>query len=311
VIAVLGVLAPVFGLIGLGLWLRRSGHAPEAHWPTVEQICFRLFFPAMIILSLERADLSGAAVSSLALALVTAAAVVGAITFALRLPLKRLWGVEAPAYTTIFQSSTRWNGFIALAVALELYGSTGGALVAVAMAALIPPINVANVTLLAVLLSDRAPDPKRILWEIAKNPLIQGCAIGLAINLLGISLWQPLQTLLDILGRAALGAGLLAVGAGLRVRHALKPSREIWLSAALKLVLTPLVSALAALMFGLTGEAFEIAMICASVPTAMNGFILARKMGGDAELYAGAVTVQTALAAVSMPVIIVLARALS
>jgi len=133
----------------------------------------------------------------------------------------------------------------------------------------------------------------------------------LAINLLGISLWQPLQTLLDILGRAALGAGLLAVGAGLRVRHALKPSREIWLSAALKLVLTPLVSALAALMFGLTGDAFEIAMICASVPTAMNGFILARKMGGDAELYAGAVTVQTALAAVSMPVIIVLARALS
>jgi len=310
VTAVLGVLAPVFGLIGLGLWLRRSGLAPEEHWRTVEQICFRLFFPAMIILSLERADLSGAAVSGMAGAMMVSATLVGGATIVLRKPLLRLWGVETPAYTTIFQSATRWNGFIALAVALELYGPEGGALVAVAMAALIPLVNVANVTLMAMLLSSEGPDAKKILWQIAKNPLIQGCAIGLAINLLGVELWHPLHTLLDILGRGALGAGLLAVGAGLRVRYALKPSREIWLSVALKLALTPLVAAMAALAFGLSGEAFEIAMICAAVPTAMNGFILARQMGGDAELYAGAVTVQTAIAALSMPVIISLARAL-
>lgn len=309
-IATLSVLAPVFGLIGLGLWLRRAGYAPEEHWRTVEQICFRLFFPAMIVISLEKADLGGAAVGAMAGAMVTASALIGGLTLALRRPLLRLWGVEAPAFTTVFQSSTRWNGFVALAIALELYGAEGGALVAVAMAALIPIINIANVSVLATLLSDRKPDPLRILWEIAKNPLILACAAGLAINLTGVELLRPLQTLLDILGRAALGAGLLAVGAGLRVRYALNPSREIWLTAALKLGLTPLVAAAAALAFGLRGDAFEIAMICAAVPTAMNGFILARQMGGDAELYAGAVTVQTAVAAFSMPIIISLARAL-
>jgi hypothetical protein len=243
--AVLGILAPIFGLIGLGLWLRRSGHAPEEHWPTVEQICFRLFFPAMIILSLMKADLGGAAVGGMAAAMLATATAVGLLTFALMRPLKRLWRVEAPAFTTIFQSSTRWNGFVALAVALELYGPEGGALVAVAMAALIPIINIANVVLMTLLLSSTGPDPKKIMFEIAKNPLIQGCAAGLAINLSGVELWHAFETLLDLLGRAALGAGLLAIGAGLRVRYALKPSREIWLSVALKLVVTPLIAALA------------------------------------------------------------------
>ncbi len=309
-IAVLSILAPIFGLIGLGLWIRRSGHAPEEHWPTVEQLCFRLFFPAMIILSLVEADLGGAAVGGMAATMLTAMTSVSVLTFLIRKPLQRFWGVEAPAYTTVFQASTRWNGFIALAIALELYGAEGGALVAVAMAALIPVINIANVTLMATLLSDTKPEMARILLEIAKNPLVQGCAAGLAINLSGVQIMDTLRTLLELLGHAALGVGLLTVGAGLRVRYALKPSRDIWLTVALKLALTPLIAAAAALAFGLTGDAFEIAMICASVPTAMNGFILARAMGGDAPLYAGAVTVQTAVAALSMPAIIVLAQAI-
>ena len=310
-IAVLSVLTPVFGLIGLGLWLRRSGYAPEEHWSTVEQICFRLFFPAILILSIARADLSGATVSGMVGAMLASATVVGGVALALRRRLNRAWGVEAPAYTTIFQTSTRWNGFIALAIAIELYGAEGGALVAVAMAALVPVLNIANVSLMATLLSDKGPDPKAIALAVLKNPLIQGCAIGLAINFLGLELLRPIETLLDLLARAALATGLLAVGAGLKVRYALKPSREIWLTVALRLGLTPLVATVAALALGMTGEAFEIAVICAAAPTAMNGFILARAMGGDAELYAGAVTVQTAVSAISMTALILLSQSFS
>ncbi len=49
-------------------------------------------------------------------------------------------------------------------------------------------------------------------------------------------------------------------------------------------------------------------MICAAVPTAMNGYVLARTMGGDAELYAATATVQTVLSFGSVPLVIWLAR---
>ncbi|HEY9212180.1 MAG TPA: AEC family transporter, partial [Ancylobacter sp.] len=41
-----------------------------------------------------------------------------------------------------------------------------------------------------------------------------------------------------------------------------------------------------------------------SVPSAPNGYVLARQMGGDAPLLAEMLTVQTLLAAITMPLII-------
>lgn len=309
-IAVLSILAPIFALIGIGLWLRRSGKAPEEHWRTVEQICYLLFFPSLLISTLANADLAGGAVSGMALTMLATVIPIGALVLVLRRPLLRRWGVEAPAFTSIFQACTRWNGFVALAIVIELYGVEGGALVAVAFAVMVPLINVANVLVLATLLTDGSPNILKVLRALATNPFILGCAIGLAINVSNIELPHSIVTLLDLTGRAALGVGLLAVGAGLRVRYALQPSIEIWLTVALKMLLWPLIAGIAAYAFGMTGEAFEIAVVCVAVPTAMNGFILARQMGGDAELYAGAVTVQTAVAAISIPAIVLLVRAL-
>jgi len=65
---------------------------------------------------------------------------------------------------------------------------------------------------------------------------------------------------------------------------------------------------LLALATGLSGEAFEAALICAAVPTAMNGYVLARTMGGDAELYAATATVQTVLSFATIPFVIWLSR---
>jgi predicted permease len=145
---------------------------------------------------------------------------------------------------------------------------------------------------------------------VFRNPIIWGATAGLAINFSGFGLWDPIATMLTLLGNAALGAGLLAVGAGLRVKAALRPSLLVWTGAICKLVLTPALVFLLAWMTGLKGEAFEVAMICAAVPTAMNGYVLARTMGGDAELYAATATVQTAFSFLTIPLIIWISREL-
>jgi predicted permease len=46
--------------------------------------------------------------------------------------------------------------------------------------------------------------------------------------------------------------------------------------------------------------------ICSAVPTASSAYVLARQMGGDAPLLAQIITLQTILAAVTMPIAIAL-----
>jgi hypothetical protein len=44
--------------------------------------------------------------------------------------------------------------------------------------------------------------------------------------------------------------------------------------------------------------------LSASVPTAMNGYLLAKQMGGDAPLYAAISTIQTVAAFFTMPLVL-------
>ncbi|MBL6933516.1 MAG: AEC family transporter [Rhodospirillales bacterium] len=301
-------LLPVFALIGLGLLLRKRDIVPQDKWTGIEQVCFWLFFPAILAETLIKADLKSVPLTGVAATMLMAVFTMLVVMLALKPLLYRYWGMQGPAYTSVFQAGTRWNGFIALAIILKLFGDPGVAIVAVALAVMVPVINFENVLVLAAYASSERPPLKQVARKVLFNPLIWGCLIGLFINLLEIPIWDPVMTLLDLLGRAALGAGLLCVGAGLRVRHALIPSRDVVLGVMMKLVIMPMFVAGWAIAFGITGLSFQTALVCAAVPTAMNGFLLARQMGGDAELFAATVTVQTTLSFLSIPLILYLAN---
>lgn len=74
----------------------------------------------------------------------------------------------------------------------------------------------------------------------------------------------------------------------------------------LKLVVMPAMAISLGLLFGLSGANLAIVACCASVPTASSAYVLARQMGGDAPLVAEILTLQTALAIITMPVAIAL-----
>jgi predicted permease len=126
------------------------------------------------------------------------------------------------------------------------------------------------------------------------------------LNLAGISVYDPVLTTIGLLAAASLPLGLVNVGAGLRIADALRPSGAVILSVALKLVLFPIVSVSLALGAGLDSQTILMIALGAAVPTAMNGYVLARQMGGDAELYAAAATVQTVAAFFTIPVVLYL-----
>jgi malonate transporter len=299
---------PIFFLVVVGNIIRRTGVVPMEDWKGIELICFWLFFPAILCFTLATVDLQSLPIGPLSITVLAVTGITWTILFALKPVLQSRHAMSNAEFTSVFQAGSRFHGFIALAIVLKLYGETGAAYVAIIMALLVPPINIVNIIVLAAFGKGQTPSFQNIFRVVVRNPIIWGAMIGLAANVSGIGIWEPVHTTLDLLGRAALGAGLLAVGAGLRIKAALKPSLLVWTGVICRLVITPLLVVLLALATGLKGEAFEAALICAAVPTAMNGYILARTMGGDAELYAATATVQTALSFGTIPVVIWLSR---
>jgi predicted permease len=105
--------------------------------------------------------------------------------------------------------------------------------------------------------------------------------------------------------------GLLTIGAGLRPADALRPRLAMIVPLVLKLVFFPALLATLAFTFGVRGPELVYLTLCGAVPTAMNGFVLARQLGGDAEFYAAETTLQTAVAFLTMPVALALAAQLA
>ena len=140
---------------------------------------------------------------------------------------------------------------------------------------------------------------------MAGNPLILACAIGLAINLSPAAVRSRARFRRGA-GRSSLAIGLLVIGAGLHFEGLFRPSLAAGVAGFLKLVLMPVMAMALAIAFGVTGTDLAVVTICASVPSASNGYVLARQMGGDAPLLAQIFMLQTIVAALTMPIAIAL-----
>lgn len=294
---------PLILTLAAGWAMMASRLLPKDQWHGIEVLSFRVLIPIVLIQAIAGAELSVGQFGNFALALLGSLFLMAAVVLALR----GIFSKEAlpnPSFTTLFQTSTRWNGFIALAAAELMIGEAGLILIAVAFAVLIPVINVVNIVVLAAFGPGKA-SIGGVTLIIAKNPLVQGCLIGLAINLSGLSVPRPVEGTMDLIGRAALGVGLLAVGAGISLRRLIHPTSRIIAGVFLRLCLGPVVFMLLATLLGLTPVQTLSGVFVLAVPAATNGYIVAKQMGGDAELYADILTWQTILSLGLLPVLAV------
>ncbi|HEY8335459.1 MAG TPA: AEC family transporter [Tardiphaga sp.] len=305
-LTVFGALVPVFLLIVLGFALRRLLLKKDIEWIGLEQLVYYVLFPALLIDTLSRANLSSVPIAGVGGALLLAVLAMSTLCLLLRPWLARGLGIDGPAFSSVFQGATRWQTFVALSVAGNLWGELGITLASVAMVAMIPLLNIFAVWVLAHYASPQKLSWPRILLTIARNPLIWACVVGLTMNLTHLSVPRPLHEFLDALGRCSLALGLLVVGAGLHLEGLRRPGAAAALTVVLKLVVMPAMAIGLGFAFGLSGSSLAVVACCASVPSASNGYILARQMGGDAPLLAQILTLQTILAVFTMPVFIAL-----
>lgn len=149
--------------------------------------------------------------------------------------LCRVLVMDGPAFTNLFQGSTRWHTFIALALIPIYFGNEAIALGGLSAAAMIPLLNVVNVAVLAHYATGRRPTAK----DVALSVVVLSSVGGVLFKFTGLSLPDLGYTVLDMIGRGSLGLALLAVGAGLRLDQAVAAKRPVIAATMLKQLLMP------------------------------------------------------------------------
>ncbi len=306
-IATLNAVASVFVVIIIGYFLRERQLVSDQTWEAVEVLCFYLLFPFLIVRTLAGADFGEIPVSQFAIVVVGAIIGMASLLLLLRPLASGRLGMSGPSFTSLFQAATRWHGFMALAIVGTIYGPEGVTLVAIAIAVMVPLIQVLTVGVLAVFGDGAKPGWLSIIKTLGTNPFMLACIAGGLLNITGLP--QFAFGTLEIIGSAGLGLALLAVGAGIRLDHASRTKTLVAIGVLIRLIGMPLLMLLGAWLVGLEGLARTIAVIAGAVPTASTSYVMARRMGGDAELMANIITFQVLVAAITLPAFILIAEA--
>ncbi len=301
---------PIFLVIVLGSLLRRTPLVSDAGWLGVEQVSYWVLYPTLLFSSILHADFTGLRLDAMLGALLISIALLAALVLITWPAWRRTGNITPGEFSSVFQTAVRWNAFIALAVAQKIFPPAGTAVVALAMAVIIIPLNVMSVAVVARF-GTRTADWPKVLRATATNPLIIGVLAGIALSWIPGGLYAPLDQTIGLIAGAAIGMGLISIGAGLRVSDMLRLRLAIWFPVVVKLVLLPALLGSIAWALGVRGPELVYLVLCGAVPTAMNGYTLARQLGGDAEFYAAVTTLQTVLAVLTMPVALALAAQLA
>lgn len=299
-ILVAETIVPIAACIVLGYASRRTRILGDLSWESVEKLMFWVFLPCLIFRSIANGEFGLGDWAILALIFAAAQLLSGGLAFAHAL----LSGATPQTATSLFQNAVRWNNLIPIALISVMFGAEGLAIVAIALAVMVPIANVASILFMEHQLSGAGPGKaSKTMVAVAKNPLIIACLAGGAFRLTGLEMLPVVDSTLGILAAATLGTGLLAVGAGIRLSQISAAPLTLATGTITKLILMPMLVWAGCVAAGIDGLPLLVAVICGGAPTAMQGYIVARNMGGDAELMGSLITVEHMLCILTIPLV--------
>jgi predicted permease len=285
------VILPDFLLIVIGLVLARRFGYERGFWEGLEKLVYYVLFPALLFRSLATGKLDYATALPM-IAVAWAFTLSGMLLAALARPLFK---PDATTAATCFQCGFRFNTYIGLALAASLYGQEGVALLAVVIGAMIPLANFGAVAALA------RHGGHNFWLELARNPLVVSTLAGFAWNAAGLPVPGAADHTLQLLAQTALPAGLLSVGAALRIEpgYGPWPAHAWWLF--VKLAALPLVAWGLAQALGLGPMPTALLVLTAALPTASSAYVLAVRMAGEGRAVATQITLGTLASMLTIP----------
>jgi hypothetical protein len=289
---------PVFFLVGLGYFLRSIRFLDAGFVQSLSRLVFYVLLPPLMFLGIAQTRLSESFEPAVIGWSLFGVALFSTLTF-----LATARWVDPSRRGVLTQGASRSNlAFVGLAILLNLYGETilGKAAVFIAFQAFL--INL--LTILFLLLphySLRNPSNwKRIGTQLALNPIVLGCAFGMAFSALGYELTETIKRTLTDLATPTLPLALMTVGASLGA----SPIRErlglVMLATLLKLLVLPALIWFLLHAAQVPHSSLVMSVVLLGSPTAVTSFIMAKEMEGDENLASAIIMATTILSPLTL-----------
>lgn len=286
-----------FLLLGLGVVLRKLRVLKENETRLFVRLVTDVSLPALVLLSLSRADFSW---SLIFVALI--GWVVLLLAFGLAYLLGRLMRLPDSQLGVLMVSGSVSNtGFLGVPLVYSLLGdkpSIIAAAVTFDMAVTTLGLYFAGVMILTHFSRAGGDKPD---WEpfkrIVRMPLLWATVFGYGLMVSGVRLPGFAEFALEKLANLTIPLVLLAIGVMLRLRAWGSKFGRMGLVVVFKCLLVPGLMVGMLLLTGMRGDMARVMILLAAMPSAMVSAVLAAHYHSDAELAAASVTVSTLLSA--------------
>jgi predicted permease len=304
-LAIVLAIIPVFLIIFSGLVCAHYQFVSAEFWRGAEKVTYFLLFPALLISKIAVADLAGLDILNAAIVII----LLYAVLTLLLVVLQRFVKFSPFKFTSVYQGGIRFNTYIGLSLVIALFGPEGLVMAIMLITLMIPALNFLCVLVLE--LYNQQGDSKgkifkRVSKSIINNPLILSCMAGVLINVLLIPVPLVLLETLDIFSKATLPLGLLTVGAALNLRSISTSIAPLLVASVAKFLVLPVIAMVLCSLFNIEPLMRNVLLLLTLLPTASAAYMLARQLGGDYELMATIITVQTVLAGIMMPIMLII-----
>lgn len=291
------IVLPVFLVLAAGYGAARTGYLPDTVADALNAFAVKLAVPVLLFRALYRLDLSQTFHPAMLMAFYAGAFA----SFSLAILLARLIWKRPPGEAVAVGFTAMFSNSLMLGIPIVERAFGEAALTpAFGIVALHAPVLYV-VGMVTMELSRRDGRPLRDTFasaarSIVANPLMIGILAGIAANLSGIAIPEPVMAAVDMLATAAIPAALVGIGATL-TRYELKAAlSESLMVSALTLFLHPaIVLVLTHFVLGLPAEYASVAIIVAAMPPGMNVYIFATMYQRAVALAASTVLIATSL----------------
>ncbi|MDO4484665.1 MAG: AEC family transporter [Clostridia bacterium] len=209
---------------------------------------------------------------------------------------------ENPKRGVIIQAIFRSNfGLFGIPLTITMYGSEKAGVAGLLTMIVVSIYNVTSVLILELFNGgDRKMALKPLLIKLVKNPMLQGCFVGIIFFVLGLHLPKSLETPVKAFAGMSSPLALFALGGTLQFKAIGKNLKYLVPSLSIKLLLFPLIFLTIGYLLGLRGVELFLVLVVFGTPVASGSYPMAKNMGGDGELAGQFVFISTVASVVTI-----------
>ncbi|MGD9785850.1 MAG: AEC family transporter [Hyphomicrobiaceae bacterium] len=306
-IAIISIVAPIFGLILVGYLAGRFKILPDGAAAGISSFAFTLAIPALLCRTIATAELGSVSALGVWASFYIAGIANWLIAAGLNALVLKRPAADAPAVAM----TATFGNTVMLGVPLSLgtFGSEAAAVVALVLAIHAPMWWLIG-TLHAQAVGDHKDQShstiaRTLLRDLVSNPIIIGILLGVAWRLTGFTMPKALDRLLELLAQAGVPTALVALGLSLLAFEIKGQGATLAAVIGLKLFVMPAMAwALAHYVFALPPVAQGVVVIMAAMPTGANAFLFASRLGRAVNSASGAVALGTLIASATAAALI-------